>query len=89
MEKKGIKPDIISFNALVIGYLTKGDDDGFKEIIKTFMAEELLDVMVSKGIQPNLTNFSTIIGGFSREGDVDSMIRMFKKMKVMKRRNEM
>ncbi|WOK97804.1 pentatricopeptide repeat-containing protein [Canna indica] len=97
MEKTRIKPDIISFNALLTGDTwQKGmmmDLKRFLRISKfcrdlqTFNAEELPDVMVSKGIQPNWTTFNTIIGGFSREGDVDSAVRMFKKMKVMKRRN--
>lgn len=116
VEKKkefGVEPDIVSYNMLLNGYLKKGDDDGFEEILKeiahrvlepnvvtfncriskfcgkneSFKAEELLDVMVSKGIQPNLGTFNPIIEGFCKEGDVGSALRVFKRMKVLKRMN--
>lgn len=109
----GVEPDIISYNTLLNGYLKKGDDGGFEEILKkiagrglepnvvtfncriskfcgenkSFKAEELLDVMVSKEIQPNLGTFNAIIVGFCKEGDVGSAMRVFKRMRVMKRMN--
>lgn len=110
MDKKGVKPDIVSFNTLLNGYLKKGDDR-FQEIIKkisseglepdvvnyncrisklcrdleTIKGEELLDVMISKGIQPNLTTFATIINRFCRQGDVNAAVKVFKRMKDMKK----
>nr|XP_010933276.1 pentatricopeptide repeat-containing protein At1g61870, mitochondrial [Elaeis guineensis] len=75
---RGLEPNVVTFNCRISKFCKKSE---------SFKAEELLDVMVSKGSQPNLGSFNTIIAGFCKEGDVASALRVFKRMKVMKRMN--
>jgi pentatricopeptide repeat protein len=42
--------------------------------------------MESKGVLPNYVTYHTLVQGYCKEGNVGAAMRVFKKMKVMKRR---
>lgn len=73
---KGIAPNVSTYNLRMLNFCKR---------LESFKAEELLDLVVSKGILPNLSTFSTIIEGFCKERDFEAAIRVFERMKDMKR----
>ncbi|OAY63513.1 Pentatricopeptide repeat-containing protein, mitochondrial [Ananas comosus] len=78
IARRGIEPSVVTFNCRIARFCAKGE---------SFKAEELLDVMLAKGIRPNLGTFNALIAGFCKEGDADAAVRVFNRMKAMKRRN--
>ncbi|XP_010906102.1 pentatricopeptide repeat-containing protein At2g18520, mitochondrial [Elaeis guineensis] len=78
IANRGLEPNVVTFNCRILKFCGKNE---------SFKAEELLDVMVSKGIQPNLGTFNPIIEGFCKEGCTGSAVRVFKRMRMMKRMN--
>lgn len=73
---KGITPNLFTYNIRMLNFCKKSE---------SFKAEGLLDVVISKGIQPNIATFNTVITGFCKERDFNSAIRVFGKMKSMKK----
>lgn len=59
MPNKGIKPNVASYNALINGYLRKGDEDGYHEMLKE---------MNEKGIEPNVATFNCRISPLCAKG---------------------
>ncbi|ONK72168.1 uncharacterized protein A4U43_C04F16490 [Asparagus officinalis] len=78
IEKRGLEPNVFTYNCRIAMFCGKS---------QSFKGEEILDVMESKGLVPNLWSFNELIDGFCKEGDLESAVRVFKRMKVMKRAN--
>ncbi|XP_051187190.1 uncharacterized protein [Lolium perenne] len=77
ISENKLEPNITTYNCRV-QWLAKKEE--------TFRGEELLDVMESKGVLPNYVTYHALVQGYCKEGNVGAAMRVFKKMKVMKRR---
>uniref|UniRef100_A0ACD5TJA1 Uncharacterized protein n=1 Tax=Avena sativa TaxID=4498 RepID=A0ACD5TJA1_AVESA len=77
INENKLEPNITTYNCRVQWLAKKGE---------TFKGEELLDVMESKGVLPNYVTYHALVQGYCKEGNVGAAMRVFKKMKVMKRR---
>ncbi|KAG6503510.1 pentatricopeptide repeat-containing protein At1g61870, mitochondrial-like [Zingiber officinale] len=74
--KKQFRPSVTTYNCRIAALCAKG---------KSSQAEELLDVMQSDGIYPNRTCFNTLMGGFCKEENPDSAMKVYERMKGIKR----
>ncbi|KAL5224445.1 hypothetical protein ABZP36_011084 [Zizania latifolia] len=77
INARKLVPNVVTFNYRIQWFAKKGE---------TFKGEELLDVMESKDVAPNYLTFNALVQGYCKEGNVGAAMRMFKRMKVMKRR---
>ena len=55
MIKRGLEPDVVSYNALMNGWCLRGC---------VSEAKEVLDRMVERGKSPNVISYSTLINGY-------------------------
>jgi pentatricopeptide repeat protein len=72
-----LEPNVVTYNCRIQWFSKKGE---------TVKGEELLDVMESKGVAPNYLTYNALVQGYCKEGNVGAAMRVFKRMKVMKRR---
>ncbi|XP_062205794.1 small ribosomal subunit protein mS86 (rPPR1)-like [Phragmites australis] len=72
-----LEPNVVTYNCRIQWFAKKG---------RTFKGEELLDVMESKEVEPNYLTYNALVQGYCKEGNVGAAMRVFKRMKVMKRR---
>ncbi|KAK1694961.1 hypothetical protein QYE76_011658 [Lolium multiflorum] len=77
ISENKLEPNVATYNCRVQWLAKKAE---------TFRGEELLDVMDSKGVLPNYVTYHALVQGYCKEGNVGAAMRVFKKMKVMKRR---
>ena len=77
INENKLVPNITTYNCRVQWLAKKGE---------TFRGEELLDVMEAKGVLPNYVTYHALVQGYCKEANVGAAMRVFKKMKVMKRR---
>ncbi|CAM0956740.1 unnamed protein product [Alopecurus aequalis] len=77
INENKLEPNITTYNCRVQWFAKNGE---------TFRGEELLDVMESKGVLPNYVTYYALVQGYCKEANVGAAMRVFKKMKVMKRR---
>ncbi|XP_015697031.2 pentatricopeptide repeat-containing protein At1g61870, mitochondrial-like [Oryza brachyantha] len=74
---KKLEPNVVTYNCRIHWFAKKGE---------TFKGEELLDVMESKHVAPNYLTYNALVQGYCKEGNAGAAMRVFKRMKVMKRR---
>ncbi|KAG2537405.1 pentatricopeptide repeat-containing protein At1g09820-like [Panicum virgatum] len=72
-----LEPHVVTYNCRIQWFAKKGE---------TVKGEELLDVMESKEVAPNYLTYNALVQGYCKEGNVGPAMRVFKRMKVMKRR---
>ncbi|KAF8672365.1 hypothetical protein HU200_049567 [Digitaria exilis] len=72
-----LEPNVVTYNCRIQWFAKKGE---------TAKGEELLDVMESKEVAPNYLTYNALVQGYCNEGKVGPAMRVFKRMKVMKRR---
>ncbi|XP_066386945.1 small ribosomal subunit protein mS86 (rPPR1)-like [Miscanthus floridulus] len=72
-----LEPNVVTYNCRIQWFSKKGE---------TVKGEELFDVMESKGVAPNYLTYNALVQGYCKEGNVGAAMRVFKRMKVMKRR---
>ncbi|KAJ1295111.1 hypothetical protein BS78_01G198800 [Paspalum vaginatum] len=72
-----LEPNVVTYNCRIQWFSKKGE---------TSKGEELLDVMESKEVAPNYLTYNALVQGYCNEGNVGAAMRVFKRMKVMKRR---
>ena len=60
------------YNALVGGYVCKGDLDG---------AERVLGLMLGKGVERNVVTWTLLMKCYCRQGRVDEAERLLRRMK--------
>ncbi|PAN46801.1 hypothetical protein PAHAL_9G215300 [Panicum hallii] len=72
-----LEPNVVTYNCRIQWFAKKGE---------TVKGEELLDVMESKEVAPNYLTYNALVQGYCKEGNVGPAMRVFKRMKVMKRR---
>ncbi|EMS57001.1 hypothetical protein TRIUR3_09389 [Triticum urartu] len=77
INENKLEPNVVTYNCRMRWFARKGE---------TFKGEELLDVMESKGMLPNYVTYNALVQGYCKEGNVGAAMRVFKRMKVMKRR---
>lgn len=77
INENKLEPNVVTYNCRMRWFARKGE---------TFKGEELLDVMESKGVLPNYVTYNALVQGYCKEGNVGAAMRVFKRMKVMKRR---
>ncbi|KAE8819028.1 pentatricopeptide repeat-containing protein [Hordeum vulgare] len=77
INENKLEPNVVTYNCRMHWFARKGE---------TFKGEELLDVMESKGVLPNYVTYNALVQGYCKEGNVGAAMRVFKRMKVMKRR---
>ncbi|EEE51165.1 hypothetical protein OsJ_31940 [Oryza sativa Japonica Group] len=77
ISAKKLEPNVVTYNCRIQWFAKKGE---------TFKGEELLDAMESKDVAPNYLTYNALVQGYCKEGNVGSAMRVFKRMKVMKRR---
>ncbi|XP_037475344.1 pentatricopeptide repeat-containing protein At3g13150-like [Triticum dicoccoides] len=77
INENKLEPNVVTYNCRMRWFARKGE---------TFKGEELLDVMESKGVLPNYGTYNALVQGYCKEGNVGAAMRVFKRMKVMKRR---
>lgn len=59
MPQKGVDPNIISYNTVLNGFLKKGDEAGFEEILKE---------ITKKGLSPNVVTYNCRISALCGKG---------------------
>ncbi|KAL6640919.1 hypothetical protein ACP70R_019100 [Stipagrostis hirtigluma subsp. patula] len=72
-----LEPNVVTYNCRIQWFAKKGE---------TCKGEELLDVMESKEVAPNYLTYNALVQGYCKEGNVGAAMRVFKRMKVLKRR---
>ncbi|GJN20901.1 hypothetical protein PR202_gb08335 [Eleusine coracana subsp. coracana] len=72
-----LEPNVVTYNCRIQWFTKKGE---------SYKGEELLDLMESKEVAPNYLTYNALVQGYCKEGNVGAAMRVFKKMKVMKRR---
>ncbi|XP_062201428.1 small ribosomal subunit protein mS86 (rPPR1)-like [Phragmites australis] len=72
-----LEPNVVTYNCRIQWFAKKG---------KSFKGEELLDVMESNEVEPNYLTYNALVQGYCKEGNVGAATRVFKRMKVVKRR---
>ncbi|XBJ09059.1 hypothetical protein VPH35_014207 [Triticum aestivum] len=77
INENKLEPNVVTYNCRMRWFARKGE---------TFKGEELLDVMESKGVLPNYVTYNALVQGYCKEGNAGAAMRVFKRMKVMKRR---
>ncbi|WVZ59372.1 hypothetical protein U9M48_009522 [Paspalum notatum var. saurae] len=77
IDDSKLEPNVVTYNCRIQWFSKKCD---------TFKGEELLDVMESKEVAPNYLTYNALVQGYCNEGNVGAAMRVFKRMKVMKRR---
>ncbi|KQJ97176.1 pentatricopeptide repeat-containing protein At1g61870, mitochondrial [Brachypodium distachyon] len=77
INENKLEPNVVTYNCRIQWFAKKGE---------TFKGEELLDVMESKQVLPNYITYNALVQGYCKEGNVGAAMRVFKRMKVMKRR---
>lgn len=77
INENKLEPNVVTYNCRMHWFARKGE---------IFKGEELLDVMESKGVLPNYVTYNALVQGYCKEGNVGAAMRVFKRMKVMKRR---
>uniref|UniRef100_A0A0D9XKT8 Pentacotripeptide-repeat region of PRORP domain-containing protein n=1 Tax=Leersia perrieri TaxID=77586 RepID=A0A0D9XKT8_9ORYZ len=77
INDRKLEPNVVTYNCRIQWFAKKGE---------TFKGEELLDVMESKDVAPNYLTYNALVQGYCKEGNVGLAMRVFKRMKVMKRR---
>ncbi|KAJ8536992.1 hypothetical protein K7X08_035393 [Anisodus acutangulus] len=73
MHKRGLEPDLVSFNTLINARLRSGPMTPNLEI-------ELLNEVRSSGVQPDIITYNTLISACSRESNVEEAVRVFSDM---------
>ncbi|OEL32716.1 hypothetical protein BAE44_0006267 [Dichanthelium oligosanthes] len=77
ISTRKLEPNVVTYNCRIQWFAKKGE---------TVKGEELLDLMESKEVAPNYLTYNALVQGYCKEGNVGSAMRVFKRMKVMKRR---
>jgi pentatricopeptide repeat protein len=77
INARKLEPNVVTYNCRIQWFAKKGE---------TVKGEELLDVMESKEVAPNYLTYHALVQGYCKEGNVGPAMRVFKRMKVMKRR---
>lgn len=77
INARKLEPNVVTYNCRIQWFAKKGE---------TVKGEELLDVMESKEVAPNYLTYNALVQGYCKEGNVGLAMRVFKRMKVMKRR---
>lgn len=76
--KRRLKPNVGTYNLRMALLCSK---------MRSFEAEELLDVMGANGVPPNRTSFNTVIKGLCNEGEVGAAMALFKRMPEVPRQH--
>lgn len=76
--KRRLKPNVGTYNLRMAMLCSK---------MRSFEAEELLDVMGANGVPPNRTSFNTVIKGLCNEGEVGAAMALFKRMPEVPRQH--
>ncbi|CAN6287926.1 unnamed protein product [Urochloa humidicola] len=77
INARKLEPNVVTYNCRIQWFAKRGE---------TVKGEELLDVMESKEVAPNYLTYNALVQGYCKEGNVGPAMRVFKRMKVMKRR---
>ncbi|CAN6299032.1 unnamed protein product [Urochloa humidicola] len=77
INARKLEPNVVTYNCRIRWFAKRGE---------TVKGEELLDVMESKEVAPNYNTYNALVQGYCKEGNVGPAMRVFKRMKVMKRR---
>ncbi|CAL4925520.1 unnamed protein product [Urochloa decumbens] len=77
INAKKLEPNVVTYNCRIQWFAKRGE---------TVKGEELLDVMESNEVAPNYLTYNALVQGYCKEGNVGPAMRVFKRMKVMKRR---
>ncbi|KAK2638664.1 hypothetical protein Ddye_026459 [Dipteronia dyeriana] len=71
MEKRGVRPNCVTYSALIDGYSKKGNLDE---------AKLLFEEMEKKGLRPNIITYSALIDGYSKKGNIKEAKRLYEEM---------
>ncbi|KAK3211107.1 hypothetical protein Dsin_015813 [Dipteronia sinensis] len=68
MQKRGVRPNIVTYNVLIDGY------GNFKE------AKRLFEGIEKRGLRPYIITYNVLIDGYGKKRKLEESYRLFKEM---------